>query len=61
MPYCILMDGLSKSGKVDEAKSLFDRMNERRVRSGIIHSVPSSEKNSFQRFEFVVVVENLPF
>ena len=47
MPYCILMDGLSKSGKVDEAKSIFDRMNERQVKSGIIHSVPNSEKIRF--------------
>ncbi|XP_062177990.1 pentatricopeptide repeat-containing protein At1g10910, chloroplastic isoform X2 [Alnus glutinosa] len=40
MPYCLLMDGLAKAGRIDEAKSLFDEMKEKSVRSdGYSHSI----------------------
>lgn len=33
IPYCILMDGLAKAGHIQEAKSVFDEMNEKHVKS----------------------------
>jgi len=35
MPYCMLMDGLSKAGKLEEARSIFDDMKGKGVRSGM--------------------------
>jgi pentatricopeptide repeat protein len=35
MPYCLLMDGLAKAGRIDEAKSLFDEMKGKSVKSGM--------------------------
>uniref|UniRef100_A0A164U0V3 Pentacotripeptide-repeat region of PRORP domain-containing protein n=1 Tax=Daucus carota subsp. sativus TaxID=79200 RepID=A0A164U0V3_DAUCS len=35
IPYCILMDGLAKAGQIQEAKSVFDEMNEKNVKSGM--------------------------
>lgn len=35
MPYCLLMDGLSKAGRLDEAKAIYDEMNKKGVKSGI--------------------------
>lgn len=35
MPYCILIDGLVKCGKIQEAKTLFNEMKEKGVKSGM--------------------------
>jgi pentatricopeptide repeat protein len=35
MPYCILIDGLVKGGKIQEAKILFNEMKEKGVKSGM--------------------------
>lgn len=35
MPYCLLMDGLAKSGKLTEAKSVFDEMKQKEVKNGM--------------------------
>lgn len=35
MPYCLLMDGLAKSGKLMEAKSVFDEMRQKEVKNGM--------------------------
>lgn len=37
MPYCILMDGLVKSGQTLEAKSVFDDMMKKKVRTGMLN------------------------
>ena len=34
MPYCTLMDGLSKAGHLDEARAIFRELQEKRVKSG---------------------------
>lgn len=34
MPYCILMDGLAKDGQVLEAKTVFDEMINKEVKTG---------------------------
>lgn len=34
MPYCLLLDGLSKAGQMHEAKSLFEEMKTKNVKSG---------------------------
>lgn len=39
MPYCILMDGLAKAGKIHEAKVIFDEMMKNHVRSGKLYSM----------------------
>lgn len=35
MPYCILMDGLAKAGHIQEAKSVFDEMKGKHVKTGM--------------------------
>jgi len=35
MPYCLLMDGLAKTGCIDEARSVFNEMKEKCVKPGI--------------------------
>lgn len=35
MPYCLLMDGLAKAGQILEAKSVFEEMKNKDVRSGM--------------------------
>lgn len=35
MPYCLLMDGLAKSGKLKEARLVFDEMKQNEVRNGM--------------------------
>ena len=35
MPYCMLMDGLSKTGKLEEAMTIFDDMKAKGVKSGM--------------------------
>lgn len=40
MPYCLLMDGLSKAGCLDEARVVFNEMQEKCVKSdGYAHSI----------------------
>lgn len=34
MPYCLLMDGLAKTGQINEARSIFDEVKEKGVKSG---------------------------
>ncbi|KAF9611713.1 hypothetical protein IFM89_034896, partial [Coptis chinensis] len=51
MPYCLLMDGLAKAGHVNEAKSIFNEMVTKDVKSGgkignvirVFHVGPSHE------------------
>jgi pentatricopeptide repeat protein len=38
MPYCILIDGLVKGGKIEEAKVLFNEMKGKGVKSGMVYS-----------------------
>lgn len=35
MPYCLLMDGLAKSRRILEAKSIFEEMKKKQVKSGM--------------------------
>ncbi|KAI7990752.1 Pentatricopeptide repeat-containing protein [Camellia lanceoleosa] len=40
MPYCLLMDGLAKAGQIHEAKSVFEEMMKKNVKSdGYAHSI----------------------
>lgn len=34
MPYCLLMDGLAKAGSIREAKTVFDEMKAKNVKTG---------------------------
>lgn len=34
MPYCLLMDGLAKAGRLDEARAVFSELQEKSVKSG---------------------------
>jgi pentatricopeptide repeat protein len=38
MPYCILIDGLVKGGKIKEANILFNEMKEKGIKSGMVYS-----------------------
>jgi pentatricopeptide repeat protein len=38
MPYCILIDGLVKGGKIEEANILFNEMKEKGIKSGMLYS-----------------------
>ncbi|KAL1059551.1 hypothetical protein V6Z11_1Z029600 [Gossypium hirsutum] len=52
MPYCLLMDGLSKAGRLDEARSVFAEMHEKRVKSdGYLHSIMISAMCRSELFE----------
>ena len=35
MPYCLLMDALSKAGQIDEAKLVFSEMKRKNVKTGV--------------------------
>lgn len=37
MPYCLLMDGLSKAGHLDEASAVFKEMQDKNVKSSTYH------------------------